>query len=214
MIGDRLQYFSAYKPISNYVISLIKSEKIPNSKFVISVGGESGCGKTSLAYSLKTDIETLSDYQGIIFHQDDYFNLPPYDNHEARLQDISRVGIQEVNLKLLDLHLQNFKQKQLHIEKPLVNYVENSLVTEKVDLENVDFCIVEGTYSTLLKAPDYKIFMKMDYLQSKSKRMERNRDRMGEFIEEVLNIEHKIIQPHYSKADLIIEPDLKLTFNT
>lgn len=214
MIGDQLQYFSAYKHISNYVLSLIKSERIPNSKFVISIGGESGCGKTSLAYSLKTDIETLSDYRGMIFHQDDYFHLPPYDNHEARLKDISQVGTHEVNLKLLDFHLKKFKQKELFIEKPLVNYVENRLFSESIDLNSIDFCIVEGTYSTLLESPDYKIFMKMDYRQSQPKRVQRNRDKMGEFVEKVLEIEHHIIKPHYSNADLIIEPDLKLTYNT
>lgn len=127
MIGDKLLYFSSYRSITNRVISLIRSQKIPSSKFCISVSGESGCGKTSLANSLKTDIETHSGFKGFILHADDYFLLPPLDNHNNRLKSFANVGPHEVDLQLLDLHIKKFKEGALTIEKPLVNYGENKI---------------------------------------------------------------------------------------
>ncbi|SDB63205.1 uridine kinase [Flavobacteriaceae bacterium MAR_2010_188] len=213
MIGDKLDYFPAYKSITDYVISLIRSEKIPNKKFCIAVSGESGCGKTSLANSLKIDIETLSDYTGFIIHMDDYFLLPPLDNHNNRLKSLENVGAHEVNLQLLDTQLKNFMEGALSIQKPLVNYGENNITSETISTEQYNFCIVEGTYVGLLENPDYKIFMKMDFQESKEQRMNRGRDKMDDFVEDVLLIEHHIIREHSRYADIIIATDLTILTN-
>ncbi|RLD26839.1 MAG: hypothetical protein DRI75_10900 [Bacteroidetes bacterium] len=212
MIGDKLTYHSAYKNITRFVISELKDRLINNSRICISVGGESGCGKTSLAYALIIDIENEIGCKGYLFHGDDYFKLPPTDNHNNRLVNIKNVGINEVKKDELDNHILDFK-KGVCVIKPLVIYEENVIVTEQVNSVEFDFCIVEGTYVSALAYPDYKIFVETTYLDTRKSRIKRGRDLINDFNEQVLEIEHQIITPHYKFANVIIDKNLKIITN-
>ncbi len=211
MIGDKLTYHSNYQNITNYVIAELKENLISKKRICISVSGESGCGKTSLAYALQQDIEKTTGLNGAFFHQDDYFKLPPAANHNARLKDISVVGMNEVNLELLNDHLIQFQSKKNILDKPLVNYHQNIILNEHITSNNFDFCIVEGTYVSSLKAADYRIFIKTTYLDTRKSRIKRARDIINDFNEQVLEIEHQIISGQKSMADIIIDKNLKLT---
>jgi len=213
MIGDKISYFPQYKQITDFVIKNLVTIKKLNSKLCIAVGGESGCGKTSLAYTLQKDIEKSTGLKGMIFHLDDYFNLPPADNHNARLIDIRHVGINEVNLELLDSHLIQFKQKDAILNKPLINYNQNKILSENISCVEFDFCIVEGTYVNALNTPDYRIFIKTTYLDTIKSRIQRARDHISDFNEQVLEIEHRIIKLHYKLADVIIYKNLNIKIN-
>lgn len=209
MIGDKLIYHSAYKNITRFVVSELSDRLTKESRICISVGGESGCGKTSLAYALKIDIENATGYKGYLFHGDDYFKLPPADNHNNRLENIENVGINEVNIDLLDTHILEFK-KGSSIVKPLVIYEENIIVTEQVNGSEFDFCIVEGTYVSLLRNIDYKLFVETTYIDTYSLRLERARDLMTDFNEQVLEIEHQIIKSQCKLANIVIDKDLNI----
>lgn len=204
MIGDKLTYHSGYQGINNKIISKLKKQFSEKKRLCIAVGGESGSGKTSMAYALYRDIETTLGFKGYLFHADDYFHLPPKDNHNQRLQDISKVGVSEVNLDLLDEHLSSFLNADEIIEKPLVNYSENSIGEETIYSNDFNFCIVEGTYTMLLKQPTFKVFIDSSFLETKSNRIKRARDIIDNFNEDVLEIEHNIIKEHIKYADMTI----------
>lgn len=210
MIGDEIIYHKGYEKITDFVIEKLASIQKSDSKLCISVGGESGCGKTSLAYALQKDIENNTGLKSFIFHLDDYFKLPPTDNHNARINDISKVGSNEVNLDLLDSHLIHFKEKSRILNKPLVDYHQNKILKEHISCNDFDFCIVEGTYVSTLKTPDFKIFMEITYLDTRISRVNRTRDLINTFNEKVLEIEHQIIKPHYKLANIIINKDLNI----
>lgn len=209
MIGDKLTYHSAYKNITRFVISELKDILTKENRICISVGGESGCGKTSLAYALKIDIENATGRKGYLFHGDDYFKLPPADNHNNRLEDIENVGVNEVNMDILDTHILEFK-KGSPIVKPLVIYEENIIVTEQVNGSEFDFCIVEGTYVSLLRNIDYKLFVETTYIDTYSLRLQRARDLMTDFNEQVLEIEHQITKSQCKLANIVIDKDLNI----
>ena len=209
MIGDKLTYHSAYKNITRFVISELRDRLISENRICISVGGESGCGKTSLAYALKIDIENATGRKGYLFHGDDYFKLAPADNHNNRLESIENVGVNEVNLDILDTHILEFK-KGSSIVKPLVIYEENIIVTEQVNGSEFDFCIVEGTYVSLLRNIDYKLFVETTYIDTYSLRLERARDLMTDFNEQVLEIEHQIIKTQGKLANIVIDKELNI----
>ncbi|MCK5400279.1 MAG: hypothetical protein KAJ28_01485 [Flavobacteriaceae bacterium] len=210
MIGDNISYHPEYKQITDFVVKNLEFIEKSNSKLCISVGGESGCGKTSLANSLKIDIEKAIGLKGFIFHLDDYFKLPPADNHNARLKDNSLVGMNEVNLELLDLHLVQFKEKGGILNKPLVDYPQNKILNEQISCNEYDFCIVEGTYVSVLKAPDYRIFIETTYLDTRKLRVERGRDLINSLNERVLEIEHQIIKSQCELANVIIDNKLNV----
>jgi uridine kinase len=210
MIGEKLIYYDTYKKVTDFLRSELSALIASKSKFCISIGGESGCGKSSLAYAIYRDLKKEAGLKGFLFHGDDYFKLPPKDNHNSRVLNISKVGIHEVDLDLIDTHVLQFKNNKADIVKPLVNYSENKIGAEMLDASKYDFCIVEGAYTTLLKNADYKIFMSLNYLDTKANRLKRARDIMNDFNEEVLNIEHLIIKEHHVFSNMIIDKELNI----
>lgn len=205
MIGDKLTYHSNFKKINDEIIAKLKSQLLGEKRICIAVGGESGSGKTSLAYALFVDIQRELGLKGYIFHGDDYFRLPPKDNHNKRLEDISNVGSSEVNISLLDQHIKAFINNEKQITKPIVHYKENCINEEVINPQDFDFCVVELTYSMLLKEPTYKIFIEASFKETKSNREKRGRDILDDFNERVLEIEHNIIRKQIEFADLTVK---------
>ena len=208
MIGDKLTYHSSFEKINDQIITKLKTQLLSKKRICVAVGGESGCGKTSLAYALFVDIENKLGLKGFLFHGDDYFILPPKDNHNKRLEDITHVGPSEVNLKLLDQQISSFLKNEGEIIKPLVHYDNNTIEEERIDSKNFDFCVVEGTYTMLLKRPTFKVFINNSFIDTKANRENRARDIMNEFNERVLNIEHNIIKEQSQFADMIVKNDI------
>ncbi len=96
-----------------------------------------------------------------------------------------------------------------HIIKPLIDYDQNSVEDETVDLVGIDVVIAEGTYTSLLKNVDTKVFIARNRVDTLEHRQKRNRgNEVGDpFIENVLKLEHKIIAGHKQLADFVITRD-------
>ena len=214
MIGDQITYLPEMKPLAMAIVKELDDLLQSGSKFCIAIGGESGCGKSTLAHALQMEIDALFKLKGYIFQMDDYFKLPPKDNHEAREQNIEHVGSHEVNLTLLNAHISAFKKGKPVIEKPLVDYHKNTIGLEVVDFANVRYCIAEGTYTCLMSEVDCKLFMEVSYKDTEVFRRKRNRDSMSSFNDKVLAIEHEIIKTHNALADIIIDKNLKIRTKT
>lgn len=211
MVGDIIRIKPHHLPPAREIVSLIEP-KLDQSKrvFTITVGGESGSGKSTLSLA----IEHVLKEQGIqcfIFHMDDYFKLPPKDNHDQRVKDISNVGPGEVNLDLLQDHLNQCRQGANNIKKPLVHYRENKIRNIIVEMEDIDIVIAEGTYVTLLEDIDCKIFMLRNYLDTYEDRVKRARDPIIPFNEKVLKIEHDIVKQHQKFADILVDAQYRVS---
>ncbi|GAA0872875.1 hypothetical protein GCM10009117_20220 [Gangjinia marincola] len=209
MIGDTLTYFKSYDQIIEHALSAL-GEGI-NHRPCIGIAGESGCGKSSLAHAFKIYIEREYSKKVLVLHQDDYFHLPPKDNHNKRLKDITHVGPQEVDLSTMKQNLLAFKGDLSSAKKPLVDYHKNTITTVDIAPRDYDVCVVEGTYALHLDPLDLKIFMEKTYLETKVLREKRGRDEMSNFNEQVLNIEHHIVKKQYDNAQLIVHNDLTTT---
>lgn len=205
MIGDIIELKEKHLAIAKEIIAILKqrlSLQTP-SKIAIGVAGESGSGKSVTAFSLQKVLEQ-EQVKSIVLQMDDYFKLPPRSNHENRLKSLDNVGIHEVDLEKLAQNITAFKNGVSEIEKPLVNYNENSIGTEKINVSEYDVVIVEGTYIFEAEGFDYKIFIDRNYRDTYENRMKRNRDEKSDFVEEVLEIEHQIIRNFKNNADLIL----------
>lgn len=211
MIGDKLIIKPYHLPPARDILKYLQP-KFPNRKIAIAIGGESGCGKSTLAIALK-EILLEEGIKAFIFHMDDYFHLPPTSNHNQRLEDINFVGPQEVNLKLLQKQIDSvISGKEIILEKPLVHYKENEIRSETIDFEEISVLIIEGTYTMLLDV-DFKVFIDRDFKETFQNRMERGRDKMSPFVENVLEIEHALLQIDKMKADLFIDKEYNVTEN-
>lgn len=210
MRGDKLvikeHHVKSAKMVAEVVIPEIKTT---SGRYAITIAGESGSGKSETAETLKQELEK-HDLPAFIFQQDDYFHYPPKTNAKMREQDINHVGTSEVKLDLLDQNIQEAIEGKNHIEKPLVYFDEDKVETETADLTGIRVVIAEGTYTTALGNPQTRVFIARNYFDTKETRAERSREKQDDFLEQILRIEHEIIQKQSEKADLVITKDYEL----
>ena len=183
-----------------------------DQRFTIYVAGQSGSGKTETATAIAMALEPHG-IESVIFHQDDYFVHPPRTNDATRRAGIDWVGTTEVHLDLMDEHLATFIDGAGSIKKPLVDYDEDTILSEILDTASARVALADGTYTTLLQNVNYRVFIDRDYHVTRAHREKRKRDEseLEPFIDRVLEIEHRIISAHREKADIIVNQDYSVT---
>lgn len=187
----------------------IKSDKL----VLITIAGQSGCGKTTLSKILKNSL-TNKGFNVLILHQDNYFKLPPAQNHHARLNNFAHIGTAEVSLDLLQKHLNvAIKKNETSVISPIMDCETDTQKFKQINLQNINIIIVEGTYTTLLKNINHKIFIDTHFSQTQSNRIARNREVVTPFIEKVLAKEAKIITNHQQIADIILNQNFEIIEN-
>ena len=211
MIGDKLIIKEHHRHIAQEIVvnaiepALSEADR-KGLKYIISVAGESGSGKSETALEIRRSLinRKIKTY---VFCQDDYYVFPPKTNHAMRLCNIDQVGPYEVKLDLIDANLFSFKSGEKQIYKPLIDYNAKTINHETVDVGLLDVIVVEGTYTSLLGFADCRVFINRTFKQTRKDRIERGREKNDPFIERVLEIEHKIISSHKKLADIIIKQD-------
>jgi uridine kinase len=213
MKGDILIIDENHRRAASQLVELIKDQiKSSKNKFVITVAGESGAGKSEIAASIAEKLAG-SGYKSLIFGQDDYFRLPPKTNAKQREKDISWVGPDEVRLDLLDRNIKDILEGMTKIRKPLVDFNADSIGEEEIETSDYKILIAEGTYTTLLAHADCRVFIDRNKWDTKEARQKRNREKQDEFLEKILSIEHEIISKHKQKADIVITRNFDATLN-
>ena len=172
-------------------------------KYVISVAGESGSGKSGIAIVLSRYLSEKG-LKCLILQQDDYFIYPPKTNAKIRRKNISHVGMSEVHLDLLDQHIEDILEGKRVLKKPLVLFENDQITEEIVNVEEIQVVIVEGTYTTVLKNVQKRIFIDFDSIDTREARLERGREEQSKFLDRILEIEHDIIITHRKHADIIV----------
>lgn len=207
MIGDKLVIKDYHRAAALEVMEVLKEPlKTSHQPLAVTIAGESGCGKSETAYCL-AELLKETGMHSIILSQDDYFKLPPKTNHKKRLADISWVGPNEVSLDILNKHIEFLKNNSDNpLKKPLVYFDEDRISHEFIKPCDWDVIIIEGTYTSLLRNIDLRVFIDRNYKETRKDRLKRNRDPDLDFLEKVLAIEHQEISRHKQLADIIIAP--------
>jgi uridine kinase len=210
MIGDKLIIKDKHRWAAEQIVDRI----LPRLQFspriyTITIAGESGSGKSETGQAV-ADALSRRGFKTLVLQQDDYFVHAPKTNDRTRRQDIRWVGTQEVRLDLLDEHLAQARAGAETIVKPLVVYGEDRITEETVSLQGVAAVVAEGTYTTALDNVDTRVFINLTYLETLQSRLERAREAQEDFLEKVLEIEHRIISAHKSRADYIVDKEYKV----
>ncbi len=206
MIGDKLVIEKHHTERAAEIIGLLAEHLEASRRLTLSVAGESGAGKSELAYEIYRQLNEQGVPSGVL-QQDDYFVFPPKTNHEMRRRNLEQVGPYEVKLDFLDSNLRSFKRGESPIYKPLVIYDEDRVTREEMEVDGLVVLIAEGTYTTLLELADVRVFIDRDYHQTLEARKRRARDKWEPFIQDVLEREHEIIFRHLALADLVVAED-------
>lgn len=191
---------------------LIDKIKSKDTRYVITVSGESGSGKSETGKAIADELEK-EGIKSVLLGQDDYFVLPPKSNDTKRREDPEWLGPHvEVKMDVLEQNLIDAIEGKSEFVKPLIDYDANSVEDESIKLEGVKVVIAEGTYTALLKNVDTKVFIARNRIDTLEHRKKRNRgNEVGDpFIEQVLITEHKIIAGHRQLADFVITKDYEL----
>jgi len=199
-------HISAARIIVSRILERINT--IP-TRFVISVSGESGSGKSETGLAISNELEKFGIHS-VILGQDDYFFLPPKSNSEKRRTDADWLGPHmEVNFEVFERNLIDALRGSSKITKPLIDYNANTVDSEEINLDGVKVIIAEGTYTSLLKHVDVRVFISRDWQKTLEDRRKRNRGNEvnDEFTENILAVEHKIIAGHKQLADFVINDD-------
>jgi len=201
------------KAAHEIVLAIIGQVRTKDSRFIITIAGESGSGKSETGLAIVNEFENYG-IMSIVLGQDDYFYLPPKINSSRRHEDPDWLGPHiEVNFAVFEQNLVDAINGKPEIEKPIVDYDANTIELQKINLEGVKIVIAEGTYTSLLKHVDKKVFITRDWMKTLEDRKKRNRGNEvnDTFTEQILAIEHKIIAGHKQLADFIITDDYKVT---
>ena len=207
MKGDVLVVEDHHRRAAGLIASALEDAvRAKVGRFVITVAGESGCGKSETAAALAERLR--QDAIGsVILGMDDYFALPPRSNDARRRADPEWLGPHvEVRLDLLQANVDAVLAGASAIEKPVIDYGADTMSTETLGLDGVKVVIVEGTYVSLLRHVDRRVFIARNRLETLEHRRKRNRGKetRDPFVESVLDIEHRIIAGHRHLADFVV----------
>ena len=215
MKGDKLVLQDYHRRAATEIVShLIQDITKKKTRYIITVAGESGSGKSETGKAIADELDKFG-ITSVLLGQDDYFVLPPRSNDAKRREDPEWLGPHvEVKLDVLEQNLVSAIQGEKEIIKPLVDYDSNTIEDEIIHLDGIKVLIAEGTYTSLLKHVDTRIFISRNWLDTLEHRQKRKRgNEVGDpFIEQVLCIEHKIIAGHKQLADILITKDFHVNF--
>lgn len=215
MKGDKLILMDYHRRAASEIVAhIIQNVRKKSSRYIIIVAGESGSGKSETGKAIADELAKF-EIKSVLLGQDDYFVLPPKTNDLKRREDPEWLGPHiEVKFDILEQNLVDAIQGKREIIKPLVDYDSNSIEDEIANLDGIKVLIAEGTYTSLLKHVDTRIFICRNWLDTFEHRQKRKRgNEVGDpFIEQVLSIEHKIIAGHKQLADILITKDYGVIF--
>ena len=214
MKGDIILVGEEHKNAAEQIIGRLSDEIAGTERrYTMTVAGESGSGKSEMGRALADSLGERG-VKAVVLQQDDYYVLPPQFNDAARRANSAWVGTTEVQLDLLDQHLEQARAGAAAIAKPLVVYDDNQITEETISLEGVSVVIAEGVYTSLCENVDRRVFIARNRLETMDHRMKRGREEFDTFIEGVLVKEHEIISQHRSRADIVITRDYDVEFVT
>lgn len=210
MKGDIIVIEDHHRSVAGKIVSqMIEKIKSKPARYTLTVAGESGSGKSETGQAIAEELEKYG-IKSVILGQDDYCHLPPKFNDIKRKEDNDWLGPHvEIKLDVLEKNLKDAIKGENEITKPLIDYKENSVEEIKVSLNDVKVVIAEGTYTSLLKNVDTRIFIARNRLDTLEHRKKRNRGNEvnDPFTEQILVTEHKIIAGHKQLADFVITKD-------
>lgn len=205
LINEPLAIKTEYFDLSTALVDVLtESDLFGRDKLVIGVCGESGSGKSVTAKCLQIELEKRN-ISTVILHQDNYYKLPPKENHLKRKESLNWVGTNELKMDLFQSHIEQFKAKKTKVTIPMVNYQDNSFSESTISIEDKQVLIVEGVYAFYLNNFDFKIFMERTYKGTFEARKARSREVYDAFVEQVLAIEHELVASLGNTADVVVD---------
>lgn len=212
MDANRLAEAPEYRATARAILSHVRDGVLarPDQRLTIGIAGETGSGKTVTAVAIAQELRARG-WEVVVLHQDDYFRLPPRQNHEQRRRTLAHVGPREVDMQRLQQHVAAFRAGRSNVPAPQVDYAADQFRETLLDFSRAGVLLVEGTYVLQLDDLDIRVFLSASYEDTRADRARRARDIDEPFVEDVLRIEHDIVQRQVTTAHIVVDREFTVT---
>jgi len=203
MIGDKLVFLKEHTQKAKKILKYFLKDYKAGAKYIITIGGEAGTGKTEIAVRLR-GLFYDNDIKSLIINTDDYYKTKWSERQEVR-ERTNIIGKKEIDWDKLNSVVTATKTEfysSLITQK--INKYTDSIEKHIIDNDHIDVVIVEGLYALFLKNVDLHVFLKETYRQTQKFRARRNKEPQSSFRNKVLLKEQKDVQKTKKYADLII----------
>jgi uridine kinase len=209
MLGDVLLIGEMHKRAATDIGSIVlheidqKRETDPDYKYIVSISGESGAGKSELSHSLASYLKKF-DHRIKILHTDNYYKISPLLRNEWRKnKGLKTIGIDEYDWTLINKNIQEFKENRESM-LPCIDIISGQIDKLITDFEKVDILVVDGLYAINIIDSDKRIFIDLTYHETKISQISRGKEMMNEWRNVVLEHEHVAVRSLRDKADIIV----------
>lgn len=188
----------------------IELNKLPKTyKFILGISGETGTGKSELSHM----IGVLLKKQHIrvkVLHTGNYYNIQPLLLIEWRkAKGIESVGVNEYDWNLIRRNIMDFKEDRESM-LPLIDPVPEQVDKLITDYKKIDFLIISGLYAIKSDGIDLRVFIDLDFRETKLAEKLSAKKPLDEFNLKVLEKEHQNVQSLKSLADLIVNKNYQV----
>ncbi len=207
MLGDVLLITENHKKAAREILVFL--EKEPGEKVILSIGGESGSGKTEIAHEVARALKAQGT-PAKIMHIDNYYLTSPVERTPWRQEHgLQSIGFTEYDWEKINLNLAEFKEDRDQVSMPCIDLLtdqEDQLVTS---FKGLKYMIIEGLYAIQADA-DLKVLIDLTYHETKKAQFERGKEPTNEYRWLVLQQEHEVVQSLRPRADLLVNKDFSV----
>jgi uridine kinase len=206
MLGDILIIRDVHTNAAELIAKKVIEEraKTPKAyKYIIGISGESGSGKSEIAYSLGKRLKK-EHIRVKVLHSDNYYTVAPLLQSEWRkAKGIETVGMSEYDWNLIKRNIQDFKEDRESM-LPCIDIIPEQVDKLITDFKKIDLLIIEGLYAIKADGIDLRIFIELTNAETKLSGKVGGFDEKSDFSRDVLEKEHQHIMSLKPLSDLII----------
>ncbi len=180
-----------------------KNRKPRDYKYIVGLSGETGSGKSEIAFSLAKRLKK-EHIRVKILHTDNYFNVAPLLQSEwRRAKGIETVGAEEYDWILIHQNIQDFKDNRESM-MPCIDILPEQIDKLITDFKKIDLLVVEGLYAIKTDGIDLRVFIERTNSETNQQLDNNHSEKKSEFEQNVLDMEHKQVLALKPLSDLVI----------
>ena len=207
MLGDILLINDMHKEaactIKKHVLKDLENND-EGHRYVVSISGESGSGKSELAHSLGKILKQ-NNIRVKVIHTDNYYKIQPLLREEwRRNKGFDKIGVNEYDWVRINRTIRDFREAQ-ECMIPCIDLIPEQVDKLITDFSKIDLLIIDGLYAIKTNDVDLRIFIDLTYHETKINQIIRMKEAMSEFRLKILEQEHKSVVSLKPLADLIVD---------
>lgn len=204
MIGDTIIFKKIHHQKADLILEYLKNKSL--NKSIIAIAGESGTGKSEIAFSLQKKLYLNKDLKSTVIQLDDYY-LTHWNNRRAvrKEKGIDYIGQNEIDWTKINRIINSFKKEECENYLQQIHRWTDQVEKVIINNTNIDVFIIEGLYAIYLKSlADHRIYLSGTSKDTLNFRKERKKEIIDEFRLQVLEKEGYVVRASKQWADLSI----------